>query len=129
MRIKITQCPNREWYRTLVGQVLKVEMVEFVHSKDQGLPEHVYWCKEGPKAHVINWVRFSDAEVVEGLIQTAEEECRPSYEALRKMEKHGGSFASRLAVLYTYADSVNRGKLVEAFSDIFSMYEDFKTGE
>ena len=42
--------------------------------------------------------------------------------AARQMEVYGGSFASRIAQAYFYADSTNQRKLLEAFGDLFERY-------
>ena len=44
------------------------------------------------------------------------------HKAARKMEQQGGSFASRIAAAYFYADLSNRRKLLEAFGDLFERF-------
>lgn len=42
--------------------------------------------------------------------------------AAHKMHKTGGSFASRIAEAYFYADLGNQRKLLEAFGDLFERF-------
>jgi hypothetical protein len=44
------------------------------------------------------------------------------YKAACKMEAQGGSFASRIAEAYFYADLSNRRKLLDAFGDLFERF-------
>jgi hypothetical protein len=50
------------------------------------------------------------------------------HKAARKMEAQGGSFASRIAAAYFYADLSNRRKLLDAFGDLFERFIE-KEGE
>lgn len=68
MLVKINQCPNGEWYRDRVGQVLQVVRFEASRDPSQGIPEDVYWCREGGTYNCLNYVRASDTSVVEPAI-------------------------------------------------------------
>ena len=62
MTIRIDKCTDRgAWYADRVGQVLPVEQLEINRHPDQGIPEDVYWCREGGVYNCINYVRASDA--------------------------------------------------------------------
>jgi hypothetical protein len=43
---------------------MNVERHEVNRRPDQGLPEDVFWCREGGTYNCINYVRVSDAEVL-----------------------------------------------------------------
>jgi len=43
---------------------LPVEQVEIYRRPTQGIPEDVYWCREGGVFNPINYVRVSDATVI-----------------------------------------------------------------
>lgn len=65
MTILITQCSNPfAWYADRVGQKFYVEMVEINKHPSQGIPEDVYWCREGGVYNPINYVLKSDATQV-----------------------------------------------------------------
>ena len=65
MTIRIDKCSTRTaWYRDRVGQTLPVERFERNLRPDQGIPEDVYWCREGGIYNCINYVRASDATVL-----------------------------------------------------------------
>lgn len=65
MNIRILKCTDRSaWYRDRVGQTLPVERHEINRHPSQGIPEDVFWCREGGTYNPINYVRASDAEVV-----------------------------------------------------------------
>lgn len=49
------------WYADRIGQVLPVEYYEINRRPDQGIPEDVYWCREGGTYNALNYVRMSDA--------------------------------------------------------------------
>ena len=62
MNIRINKCTDPSaWYADRVGQVLPVEHTEINRRPDQGIPEDVYWCREGGTFNAINYVRASDA--------------------------------------------------------------------
>lgn len=62
MKIRINKCTDpRAWYADRVGQTLDVEWAEINRRPDQGIPEDVYWCREGGDYNPINYVRKSDA--------------------------------------------------------------------
>lgn len=64
MNIRIDKCTDpRAWYANRVGQILPVERFEKNRhpSQGQGIPEDVYWCREGGTYNAINYVRASDA--------------------------------------------------------------------
>jgi hypothetical protein len=66
LRIRINKATERgAWYARHIGQVLPVEIVEINRRPDQGIPEDVYWCREGGVYNPINYVRKSDATEVE----------------------------------------------------------------
>ena len=46
------------------------------------------------------------------------------YEIVEAMHCYGGGFARQLAVLVRLADSENKRKLVEAFSEMFDRYDE-----
>lgn len=65
MRIKITKCTDSlAWYAHRVGQTLPVEWAEKNDHPSQGIPEDVFWCREGGPYNCINYIRASDAEVL-----------------------------------------------------------------
>lgn len=64
MKIRINKCPNGGWYAKRIGEVLDVERVEVLRHPSQGIPEDVYWCREGGIYNCINYVRASDATIV-----------------------------------------------------------------
>lgn len=66
MTIRIDKCTSPSaWYATRVGQILKVERLEINRTPSQGIPEDVYWCREGGVYNCINYVRRSDATEVQ----------------------------------------------------------------
>ena len=66
MKIRIDKCTSPgAWYESRVGQVLPVERHEINRHESQGIPEDVYWCREGGAYNPINYVRASDATVVD----------------------------------------------------------------
>lgn len=63
--IKIEKCTSPEaWYRDRIGQTLRTEGYEVRRHAAQGIPEDVWWCREGGTYNAINYVRASDAKVV-----------------------------------------------------------------
>lgn len=65
MKIRINKCTDaRAWYANRVGQTLAVERVEINRDPSQGIPEDVYWCREGGTYNCLNYVRASDATEV-----------------------------------------------------------------
>lgn len=65
MTIKINRCTDpHAWYCDRVGQTLPVERHEINRRPDQGIPEDVFWCREGGTYNPINYVRASDATVL-----------------------------------------------------------------
>jgi len=52
------------WYARWVGRTLPVEKFEVLRDPSQGIPEDVYWCREGGTYNCLNYVRASDAKVV-----------------------------------------------------------------
>lgn len=65
MRIRITKVTDSTaWYAPHVGKVLDVERFELNRHSSQGIPEDVYWCREGGTFNAINYVRASDATEV-----------------------------------------------------------------
>lgn len=67
MIIRIKKCTDpRAWYADRVGQTMVAERFEKNRRPEQGIPEDVYWCREGGYYNPINYVRASDAEVVNG---------------------------------------------------------------
>lgn len=65
MTIKINQCPHGEWYRDRIGQVFTVSRHEISRHSSQGIPEDVYWVREGGTYNALNYVRASDAVVMD----------------------------------------------------------------
>lgn len=62
MTIRIDKCTDPfAWYAGLVGQQFTVEWVEPNKHPSQGIPEDVYWCREGGLYNLVNYVRQSDA--------------------------------------------------------------------
>lgn len=62
MKIRILKCTDpTAWYADRVGEVIECERVEINRRPDQGLPEDVYWCREGGTYNALNYVRCSDA--------------------------------------------------------------------
>ncbi len=65
MKIRINKCTDSSaWYADRVGQTLHVERMEINRHPDQGIPENVYWCREGGIYNAINYVRQSDATLL-----------------------------------------------------------------
>ncbi len=63
--IRITQVTDPfAWYSDRVGQILAVEWFEPNRDPSQGIPEDVYWCREGGQYDCLNYVRKSDATEV-----------------------------------------------------------------
>ena len=62
------------WYASRIGETLPVERVEINRHPSQGIPDDVYWCREGGRYNCINYVRASDATVV--LENIAVSQCR-----------------------------------------------------
>ncbi len=68
MLIRINKCDDPgAWYAKHVGQVLPVERVEINRHASQGIPEDVYWCREGGTYNAINYVLKSDATEVKSM--------------------------------------------------------------
>lgn len=66
MLIQIIQCSSPgAWYADRIGQTLVAEWLETNRHPHQGIPEDVYWCREGGTYNTPNYVRVSDAVVVE----------------------------------------------------------------
>lgn len=62
MLIRINKVTDQgAWYAPHVGKLLLVERVEINRHPAQGIPEDVYWCREGGTYNPINCVRKSDA--------------------------------------------------------------------
>lgn len=60
--IRIDRCTDSgSWYSQLVGKIIPFERLEICVHQGQGIPEDVYWCREGGTYNPINWVRRSDA--------------------------------------------------------------------
>jgi hypothetical protein len=65
MNIRILRCTDPgAWYADKIGQTLPVERIEYNRHPGQGIPEDVYWCREGGVYNAINYVRMSDAVIV-----------------------------------------------------------------
>lgn len=65
MKIRINKVTDSgAWYAKHVGNVLDVEFFEINRRPDQGIPEDVYWCREGGVYNPINYIRKSDATEV-----------------------------------------------------------------
>ncbi len=65
MTIRIDKCTDHgAWYSGLVGKSIAVERAERNRHEGQGIPEDVYWCREGGKYNALNYVRASDATIV-----------------------------------------------------------------
>lgn len=68
MNIHIDKCTTPgAWYESRVGQILLVEWLEMNRHPSQGIPEDVYWCREGGRFNALNYVRVSDATPVEDI--------------------------------------------------------------
>ena len=62
MQIRIDKCTSPSaWYRDRIGQILPVSRFEKNRHPSQGIPEDVYWCREGGIYNCLNYVRASDA--------------------------------------------------------------------
>lgn len=62
MKILIHQSTDpQSWYSNRIGHVLDVEKMELNENEGQGIPEDVYWCREGGIYNPLNYVRKSDA--------------------------------------------------------------------
>lgn len=86
LRIRIIKATDPSaWYASHVGKVMAVVSCETNVYPSQGIPEDVYWCREGGRFNPLNWVRVSDAEVVEDAAPTAP---RPSYRRACNLKIH-----------------------------------------
>ncbi len=66
MIIRINKCTDpHAWYAGRVGEAMSVEWEEINRRPDQGIPEDVYWCREGGVYNCINYVRKSDATQID----------------------------------------------------------------
>jgi len=66
MKIRIDKCTSPSaWYANRVGEVLPVVRFEANRHPAQGIPEDVYWCREGGTYNALNYVRRSDATEVD----------------------------------------------------------------
>lgn len=64
--IKIISCTDPSaWYSSLVGKTVVAERFEPKRDPSQGIPEDVYWVREGGTYNPINWVRASDVSALE----------------------------------------------------------------
>jgi len=67
MTIRINKSTDSgSWYANRIGEIHRVEWFERNRSPAQGIPEDVYWCREGGRYNPVNWIRASDVMVVEG---------------------------------------------------------------
>jgi hypothetical protein len=67
MKIRINKATDPgAWYAQHVGKTIDVERIEISRSPSQGIPEDVYWCREGGEGayNPLNYVRMSDAAEV-----------------------------------------------------------------
>lgn len=64
MIITINQCPHSEWYCDRIGHSFPVSRHEINRHPSQGIPENVYWVREGGTYNALNYVRESDATVL-----------------------------------------------------------------
>jgi hypothetical protein len=65
LTIRIDKCTSPDaWYANRIGQTMPVEHFEVLRHPSQGIPEDVYWCREGGVYNAINYVRRSDATEV-----------------------------------------------------------------
>lgn len=79
MKIKINKCfSSSAWYSRLIGQTINVERFEKYKDVSQGIPEDVYWCREGGVFNCLNYVLSSDAELISDDIK------RSSYDWLKE---------------------------------------------
>lgn len=53
------------WYADKIGQTLSVIRFESNRHPAQGIPEDVYWCREGGTYNALNYVRKSDCVEVD----------------------------------------------------------------
>ena len=61
MKITILKCTDpTAWYSKLVGKTIPFESFEINRHSGQGIPENVFWCREGGVYNPINYVRASD---------------------------------------------------------------------
>ncbi len=71
MTIRIDKCTDPlAWYANRIGHTMAVERVEINRSPSQGIPEDVYWCREGGTYNPINYVRKSDATLADDTPRT-----------------------------------------------------------
>lgn len=52
------------WYANRIGEVLPVVRFEKNNHPAQGIPEDVFWCREGGEYNALNYVRKSDATLI-----------------------------------------------------------------
>lgn len=123
MKIRINQCPNGEWYRDRIGQILSVYRWELCRHPGQGIPENVYWCREGGAYNCMNYVRVSDATVVTETSDTPRTDAHlkalhdegaytdptaVSAEFARELEQENSRLRGILSRLLEQADEVHR---------------------
>ena len=66
MTIRIDKCTSPSaWYRNRIGETLNVEGHDINRHPSQGIPENVYWCREGGRYNAVNYVPASDAVVTD----------------------------------------------------------------
>jgi len=64
-KIRVLKCTSPSaWYADRIGLTLPVSRIEINLRPSQGIPEDVYWCRTGDAYNTLNYVRFSDAEVI-----------------------------------------------------------------
>jgi hypothetical protein len=65
VHILIEKCTSpTAWYRDKVGQTLVAYRYEKNEHPSQGIPEDVWWCREGGMYNCLNYVRASDAKLI-----------------------------------------------------------------
>jgi len=80
MLVKIINCSdNLYWYNNLVGTIVPINKVTF--SATEGM---LYWAREGGTWNAINFIKPSDAEVVESEDKSSDFVFAESFEELMK---------------------------------------------
>jgi hypothetical protein len=80
MLVKIINCQDKSyWYNNLVGTIVPIHKVTF--SATEGM---LYWAREGGTWNAINFIKPSDAEVIESEHKSDDFVFAESFEELTK---------------------------------------------
>lgn len=80
MLVKIINCQDKSyWYNNLVGTVVHIHKVTF--NATEGM---LYWAREGGHWNCINFIKPSDAEVIESEDKSSDFVFAESFDILTK---------------------------------------------